>query len=138
SAVVPGAHERATPPVLRQMRRGRAMRTDPDWWVTFFTGLWPDIQRRANPPEQSAREADRIEALLRAPAGTAVLDVPCGNGRISLELAARGYRVTGVELAEPLLDEARGQAIARDLEVAWEHCDMRALPWVGAFAGAVC
>jgi SAM-dependent methyltransferase len=111
---------------------------EPAWWESFFTGLWLDVQRRANPPEQSARDAERLAALLRAPAGSALLDVPCGEGRVALELATRGYRVTGVDLAEPLLADARREAAARGLEVAWERRDMLALPWEGAFAGAYC
>ena len=39
--------------------------------------------------------------------GARVLDVACGAGLLSLPLAARGYRVEGVDLSEPSLDEAR-------------------------------
>jgi len=35
-----------------------------------------------------------------------VLDAGCGYGRIAVPLAARGYRVTGLDHSEPLLRSA--------------------------------
>ena len=108
------------------------------WWEEFFTGLWLDFQLEAHTDEQTRLEADRIEELLQLPAPERVLDVPCGEGRIAVELAARGYRVTGVDLAEPLLAAARRRADARRLAITWEQRDMRDLPWQDTFVGAFC
>lgn len=35
-----------------------------------------------------------------------ILDVPCGNGRISIPLAKLGYKVTGLDYSQEFLDEA--------------------------------
>ena len=40
--------------------------------------------------EQTRAQVDLIECMLMEP-GSRILDVPCGSGRISLELTARGY-----------------------------------------------
>ena len=47
---------------------------------------------------------------LNVPAGTPVLDVGCGVGRWSRMLAARGARVTGVDLSATMVEEARRRA----------------------------
>jgi SAM-dependent methyltransferase len=67
-----------------------------------------------------------------------VADVPCGNGRISIELAKRGYHVTGVDLANELIDEAKRTAAAQGLTCTFEHRDMRELPWPDRFDGLFC
>jgi cyclopropane fatty-acyl-phospholipid synthase-like methyltransferase len=65
-------------------------------------------------PEQTRAEVDFLVKLLGGAPKARVLDVPCGNGRHSLELAARGRRMTGVDLAEEFIEEARTQEDLRD------------------------
>jgi len=64
------------------------MQIESDWWRGHFTGLMTDLWRSILPPEQSAKDA----AFLVAASGTLppnarILDVPCGEGRVSLELS---------------------------------------------------
>jgi SAM-dependent methyltransferase len=109
-----------------------------DWWQHFFGGLWLEVQRNFRTPEQTRAEADFVEQALGLRPGDRVLDVPCGEGRIALELAARGHRVTGVDVTPALLVDARRAAAERGLSVAWEQRDMRDLPWQDRFDAAVC
>jgi cyclopropane fatty-acyl-phospholipid synthase-like methyltransferase len=67
--------------------------------------------------DESARQVDRIEALLGAKPPSAVLDVGCGTGRHALELARRGYDVVGIDVASSFLDHARGEAKRLGLDV---------------------
>ncbi len=64
---------------------------------------------------------DRLDVLLRPLSqtvvaraalvpGESVLDVGCGCGATSLEFAARGARVVGIDVSGPMLDQARGRA----------------------------
>ena len=48
-----------------------------------------------------------VADLIDAPAGSRVLDLGCGNGRLTAELAARGYDVLGLDASESMLDLAR-------------------------------
>jgi SAM-dependent methyltransferase len=107
-----------------------------NWWEHFFEGLSVDLWLGAMSAEHTTREADVVERALQAPAGGDLLDVPCGGGRLSLELAGRGYRVTGVDLSGEFLAHARSCAGAET--VSWQHRDMRDLPWPGRFDGAFC
>ena len=107
---------------------------DSNWFETFFDGLALELWRATFPPEVTAQEAEFLVRQLELRPGMAVLDVPCGNGRHALELARRGIRMTGVDLATGFLDEARRTAP----EVEWMHADMRALPWTERFDAAYC
>jgi len=107
-----------------------------NWWEHFFEGLSVQLWLEAMSAEQTAHEADRLEEQLAAPARAELLDVPCGGGRLSLALAGRGYRVTGVDLSREFLAHARTRFNADC--VTWEHRDMRDLPWPARFDGAFC
>jgi SAM-dependent methyltransferase len=111
---------------------------NPNWWETFFTGLIVDFWRRVMPPEATRAEADFFEQLLGVRPGVRLLDVPCGDGRLALELARRGYRVTGVDISEDFLAAARESAASGGLASEWRHSDMRNLPWRQEFDGAFC
>ncbi len=66
--------------------------------------------------------------------------MPCGNGRIALALAARGYTITGVDTAGPFLDRARAATEEHHLtgKFTAHERDMRDLPWENGFDGAYC
>jgi SAM-dependent methyltransferase len=109
-----------------------------EWWRTFFSGVAVELWLSATTERQTRSEADFLAEVLRLAPGARVLDVPCGGGRHAVELAARGFAVTGVDLSAEFLDAARSAAGARGVTVAWEHREMRDLPWPGQFDAALC
>ena len=78
-----------------------------NWYEDFFHGLTLDLWRQAIPPKQTSAEADFLIKVLQCKSGGHVLDVPCGNGRLCFELAKRGLRVTGMDISEEFIEEAR-------------------------------
>ncbi len=106
------------------------------WWRTFFSGPFVDLWLRVTPPEQTRQEVDFLEEALEARAPARLLDVPCGGGRHSLALAARGHEMTGVDLSAGFLEAARSADASRS--VTWEQQEMRLIPWVDRFDGAFC
>ena len=114
------------------------MKADSNWFQAFFTGSIVDFWRVAMPPEATRAEADFFQMSLEAAPPARLLDVPCGDGRHALELARRGYRMTGVDISGEFLAAARESAARERLEVAWREADMRDLPWKGEFDGAYC
>lgn len=109
-----------------------------DWWQDFFTGLALDFVRHSRDDDDTSAEADFIQEALGLPLESRLLDVPCGGGRLSLEMASRGYRVTGVDFSSSLLQDAKTRANLGRSPVTWERQDMRDLPWQGEFDGAYC
>ena len=78
-----------------------------NWYENFFHGVTLDLWRQAISPQQTIAEAEFLIENLNCKRGSHLLDVPCGNGRLSFELAKRGYRVTGVDISEEFIKEAR-------------------------------
>jgi SAM-dependent methyltransferase len=114
------------------------MSADEAWWHGFFGGLWLETQPVFWSPEQTHAQVDFVERVLGLPEQARILDVPCGDGRLCIELASRGYHVTGVDLTPHFLERARSRARERQLEVVLEERDMRDLPWNREFDGALC
>jgi SAM-dependent methyltransferase len=78
-----------------------------NWYEDFFHGVTLDLWRQAIPPKQTEVEAEFLVKALQCDSGGQVLDVPCGNGRLSFALARRGLRVTGLDISEEFIAEAR-------------------------------
>lgn len=74
--------------------------------------------------EAAVEQVGQILDLAR-PEGPDVLDLCCGPGRHTLELARRGCRVTGVDSSPFLLEKAKARAEAQGREVEWVLDDMR-------------
>lgn len=83
------------------------MSIPPNWYEDFFHGVALDLWRKAITPEQTKAEGEFLRQNLGCDPGAHLLDVPCGNGRLSFELAKHGCRVTGVDIAAEFIEEAR-------------------------------
>ena len=109
-----------------------------DWTEKYFRGLALQAWENENSPEQTRADADFLLDALDAGSGARLLDVPCGNGRLSLELARRGYRLTAVDQDAAQLAAAEKTAREEKLNVQWRRTDMRRLRFRGGFDGAFC
>lgn len=81
------------------------------------------------------QEVHKMINWLKLKPDSEVLDLCCGMGRHSLALADAGLRVTGVDLSDVLLREAR--LMDDEHRVSWCHADMRELPLKGGFDAVV-
>jgi SAM-dependent methyltransferase len=96
----------------------------PDWWQTGFGPEYLALYD-AFLAERTPVEVDQIEALLQQHPPRRILDLPCGQGRHAIELARRGYDVTGVDLSTYMLGVARERANSSGVRVHWLAGDMR-------------
>jgi 2-polyprenyl-3-methyl-5-hydroxy-6-metoxy-1,4-benzoquinol methylase len=78
-------------------------------------------------------ECDFIEKEIGYDKAARILDIGCGTGRHSIELAKRGYHVVGIDLSESLLKRAREKASEQKLHVAFQKHDARSLPFLHEF-----
>ncbi|MBX9770844.1 MAG: class I SAM-dependent methyltransferase [Candidatus Obscuribacterales bacterium] len=61
--------------------------------------------------------------------GISILDVGCGAGQIAIPAARLGAKVTGIDLASNLIEQARERAKSANLEITFEQGDAEALPY---------
>lgn len=83
----------------------------------------------------AAHEVHEMISWLKLEPGTRVLDLCCGMGRHSLSLAEKGCEVTGMDLSDVLLGEAKKEEGSEN--VTWVQGDMRELPFADEEFGAV-
>jgi len=109
-----------------------------NWWQSFFKGSWEALQLEGYPPERTRAEIDFALAALQVKAGSRILDVPCGAGRHTNELARRGFRSTGVDFNSAAIAVARDHAAAESLSSDFLVGDMREIDFIEEFDAAIC
>lgn len=98
------------------------------WNERFFRRFWPVAGPAITAHTyESDREVESILRLLRLRPRARILDVPCGYGRHAVELARRGFQVTGVDISPKLLAQAREAARTRGVAAEFRRGDMRRL-----------
>ena len=78
-------------------------------------------------------ECDFIEKEIEYNKAAKILDVGCGTGRHSLELAKRGYNIVGIDLSESMLQQAKQKAAEQNLQITFEKQDARKLTYLNQF-----
>jgi SAM-dependent methyltransferase len=107
-------------------------RVAPDWSESFFGDEWLLIAS-SSPPPRTVREVDLVVGQLGLHAGTRVLDLACGRGWHSHELARRGIPVVGLDLSDESVVRAQKTPAEEELDVTFLHGDMRALAFEDEF-----
>ncbi len=82
-------------------------------------------------------ECDFIEKELSHDKSLRILDVGCGTGRHAIELARRGYDVTGIDLSAAQLARAMQKAEMAGVDVDFLRLDARELPFQNEFDAAI-
>ncbi len=108
-----------------------------NWYKDIFEDIGEDFEIifAGQMPRTGAQVEFAIQALRLTP-GARVLDIACGVGRHSIELARRGYQVTGLDLSPTLLHIAAERAQRAGVQVNWVHADMREIPFTQEFDAA--
>jgi SAM-dependent methyltransferase len=107
------------------------------WWEDLFNDDYLRTCEKLT-EEQIAHEVDFIEDSLGIERGGAVLDLACGTGRHSIELARRGYEVVGFDLSLAMLARAGDEAQDREAKLNFVQGDMREMTFEEQFDGIYC
>ncbi len=102
-----------------------------DWWRRIFNSLYLKTDGDVVDDQEVTRyEVDLFSSILNLKPEDKILDLCCGQGRHSLELARRGYRfVEGLDRSSYLIDKARERAKREGLSVRFRVGDARKLPY---------
>ena len=106
-------------------------------WERFFDAHAP-IYDENEFTKNTVREVDFLLEELELQPGASILDVGCGTGRHSVELARRGYVVTGLDLSAEMLAKAAEAAKAAGVKVEWVHADAARFSFPDQFDAAMC
>jgi len=94
------------------------------WYEELFENYAEGYDREAF-TQGTLGEVDFIEAEAGGDRRKKILDVGCGTGRHAVELAKRGYEVTGLDLSETQLGKARAKAAEAGVKVKFIRADAR-------------
>jgi len=110
---------------------------DGPWHEHFFGEAYLRTVRSATPKEV-ALECDFIEKALRVSTGSRVLDVGCGLGVQTVELASRGYHLVGLDISATMVSRAYDEAEDRGLQIDFVRGDMREATFEQPFDALLC
>jgi SAM-dependent methyltransferase len=106
------------------------------WYEALFTD-YAETYDKESFTRGTVGECDFIESEIGGDRSIPVLDIGCGTGRHAIELARRGYRVTGIDLSPSQIERARAKAVTAGVAADFRVGDARALPFPGEFGLAV-
>jgi len=109
------------------------------WYEEFFGEDYIRFHLRGGEwlEERTVPQCDFAVSALGLQSGARVLDLCCGQGRASVELARRGFRVSGLDSSQYLLDLAQHRAADAGVEVEFVRRDMRDIPWENNFDAVI-
>jgi len=98
-----------------------------EWWRTLFNAIY--LKTDGDVVENDVNTCSDVDLVINAiglETNDRILDLCCGQGRHSLELARRGFRrVTGLDRSRYLVRLARKRAKEEGLEVRFREGDAR-------------
>lgn len=106
------------------------------WYEELFHDF-ADKYDRENFTAGTKGEVDFIEKEISFNKEVRILDIGCGTGRHSIELARRGYHVTGIDLSPSMVKKANELARKENLTIDFQVRDARDFNFEGAFDLAI-
>jgi 2-polyprenyl-3-methyl-5-hydroxy-6-metoxy-1,4-benzoquinol methylase len=102
------------------------------WYETLFENYARTYDQEVF-TQGTIQEVNFVEQEIGADKKKRILDIGCGTGRHAVELAKRGYTVTGLDLSESQLKRAREKAEEAGVNMRLEQGDARSLKFINEF-----
>ena len=109
-----------------------------NWYEHFFTGINCEMWERAIPDNLTAKEVDFLIDVMNVKPGSELLDIPCGFGRLSIPLAKRGFKLTGVDISEQFITGFKNKIKGNDIPIRILQGNILSLEIPGSYDGAFC
>jgi D-alanine-D-alanine ligase len=103
----------------------------PDWWRRIFNSMYLKTDADVVEDESiTGIELDMFTTLMNLSSEDVILDLACGQGRHSLELARRGFKnIYGLDRSHYLVNKAKQIGFNEGLSVSFKEGDARKLPY---------
>jgi len=111
--------------------------TEKGTWEAFFDAHAPVYEDNVF-TKNTVTEVTFLLEELSLQRGCSVLDVGCGTGRHSIELAKRGYDVTGLDVSSEMLARASDAAKVASVDVNWIRSDATRFSLPAKYDAAIC
>lgn len=96
---------------------------------TWYKEGWTLDIKNQSWTEETNRQVDFLMKALELTGSEKILDLACGFGRHSLELARRGFNVVGIDITKAYVEDAQKQAEREKLSARFLHMDIREVPF---------
>ena len=93
------------------------------WWETLFNEIYLSAFVPFYTNLQTKQEVKFVKDYFDP--RRKILDMACGNGRHSVQLAKEGFNVVGIDYSKKLIEEARETAVKNGLDIEFIKGDMR-------------
>ncbi len=109
-----------------------------NWYENFFEGINCEMWERAATKDMTLSEVNFLLDIFNLPASAHLLDIPCGNGRHSIELAKHGFQMTAFDISETFIRSLQQKLEGQQLPVSVIHGNILTHSLNGSFDGAFC
>ena len=104
-----------------------------DWWKSYFDEHYFTAYKLAGDFDNTKIEVSFLVKNIPIKKNFRILDLCCGQGRHTLELAKRGYYVSGLDYSAYLLKIAIREASKNNLKIIFKRADARKLSFAKKF-----
>ncbi len=107
------------------------MHLRPDWWRKIFNSMYLKTDADVVDDRQITRnEVEVFTSILNLTKESVILDLACGQGRHSIEMARQDFsNITGLDRSHYLIRKAKSAASQEGLKIAFKEGDARKLPF---------
>jgi cyclopropane fatty-acyl-phospholipid synthase-like methyltransferase len=109
-----------------------------NWYETFFSGINCEMWEKAVPGDWTEKEASFLIDTMNIQKGQSILDIPCGTGRLAIELAKKEFNMTCVDISEEFMTGLIQRIKAENLPIRAIQGNILSLELTGSFDGAYC
>ncbi|MDO6431665.1 methyltransferase domain-containing protein [Flavitalea sp. BT771] len=109
-----------------------------NWYENFFEGINCEMWEKAATIDMTLPEVNFLLEIFGLPAVGHLLDLPCGNGRHSVELAKQGFQMTAFDISETFIRSLQQKLEDQKLSIRVIHGNILTHSLTGSFDGAFC